>query len=81
MTVEQTKYSIRGKTDDVLAALNRKDPYIAGITTELLMVMAVANIEKIEVTPDHYFKDLPAQIEIKMEGDKLMMEIIRESTD
>ena len=79
MTVEQTKYSIRGKTEDVIAALDGKDPYIAGITKELLMVMTVAAIDKIEVTPEHYFKDLPDQIEIKMEGDKLMMEIIRES--
>jgi hypothetical protein len=79
VTIEQTKYSIRGKTENVLAALDDKDPYIAGITKELLMVMTVAEIDKIEVTTDHYTKNLPEQIEIKMEGDKLMMGIIRES--
>lgn len=78
MTVEQTKYSIRGKTEEVLSALDEKNPYIGQLTKELLIVMMAAEVEKIEVTTDHYSKDLPAQIEIRMDGDKLMMEIIRE---
>lgn len=79
MTVEQTKYSIKGKTEEVLAAIDEKNPYIGQLTKELLIVMMAAEVEKIEVTTDHYSKDLPAQIEIRMDGDKLMMEIIRES--
>lgn len=79
MTVEQTKYSIRGKTEEVLSALDDRNPYIGQLTKELLIVMVAAEVDRIEVTPDHYTKELPAQIEIKMDGDKLMMEIIRES--
>jgi hypothetical protein len=78
VTVEQTKYSIRGKTEEVLSALDEKNPYIGQLTKELLVVMMAAEVDKIEVTTDHYTQDLPAQIEIKMDGDKLMMEIIRE---
>ena len=78
MTVEQSKYSIRGKTEEVLSALDEKNPYIGQLTKELLIVMLAAEVDKIEVTTDHYTKDLPPQIEIKMNGDKLMMEIIHE---
>lgn len=76
--VEKTKFSIRGNTNDVLEALAKRSVEVATITRELLIVMSVADMDKIEVTEEHYKKDLPEKIEIRMEGDKLMLEIIRD---
>lgn len=81
MQLVRNNMSISGDTLDVLENIAVDYPDIAQITKEMLVVMSIADISKIELTEEAYNRDLPKHIKIVLEGEKLMLEILPEDHD